>query len=171
MLYYGRGYSKIRSYNNLNIDNNVEKQKKSIPLIIPIVIVAGFLALIWFKTIGELERTKDFIPAQAVITEISREVYSGSGSDEKQSHIRYIHFTYEVKQVEYKGKTRTALSFFPLIKSVGDEYTVYYSETNARDIRDNSMINSAVGYTIVTVSILLGIIVVIKRKKRTEIHE
>ena len=108
---------------------------------------------------------------QCVITEISKEVYSGSGSDEKQSYIRYIHFTYEVRQVEYKGKIRTALSFFPLVKSVGDEYTIYYSETNPRDIRNNYMINSAVGYTIVTVSILLGIIVVIKRKKRTEIHE
>ena len=108
---------------------------------------------------------------QCVITEISKEVYSGSGSDEKQSYIRYIHFTYEVKQIEYKGKIRTALSFFPLVKSVGDEYTIYYSETNPRDIRDNSMINSSVGHTIVLVSILLGIIIVLKRNKRTEVYE
>ena len=40
------------------------------------------------------------------------------------------------------GPLRTK-DFLPLIKSVADEYTIYYSGTNPRDIRDNSMINSS----------------------------
>ena len=109
----------------------------------------------------EWHRTKDYVKANAVISDIIKELDYGTGSDSRISTVRYIQCTYEVEQNTYHIRYRT---FFTFGKHIGDHVTLYYDPTSPQSVVDHFRIEVCICGLVFLAVFILGMTSAIREK-------
>lgn len=110
--------------------------KKYIPKIFAAALIATVLLLA--MNVRYYKRYADFVPVDAVITDVQRHITSSPSSDNKMSYTTYITYQYNYGSSSNASKTYTTTrsEFFKFGKEKGKKIVVKINPANPEEIED-----------------------------------
>ena len=110
--------------------------KKYIPKIFAAVLIATIFLLV--INVKYHQKYADFVPVDAVITDVQRHITSSPSSDNKTSYTTYITYQYNYGSSSTVSKTYTTTrsEFFKFGKEKGKKVVVKINPANPEEIED-----------------------------------
>lgn len=119
-----------------NADDIKSRYKKYIPKVFAAVLIATALLLV--MNVRYYQKYADFVPVDAMITDVQQHVTSSLSSDNKMSYTTYVTYQYKYGSSSNVSKTYTAtrIEFFKFGKEKGKKVVVKINSESPDEIEN-----------------------------------
>lgn len=154
-----------------NTDDIKSRYKKYIPKVFAAVLIVTALLLV--MNVRYYQKYTDFVPVDAMITDVRQHITSSPSSDNKTSYTAYVTYQYKYGSSSNTSKTYTTTrsEFFKFGKEKGKKVVVKINPENLDEIEDTYGRNACMMLTVFCFAVDAFLWMAIRQIKQEEEKE